>query len=59
MLNVYKNLNHFSKSSPNVNQHDVYARGLIELRKVNKSDLITLDEGVKRSVAFYRDYIKN
>lgn len=26
---------------------------------INKSDLITLDEGVKRSVAFYRDYIKN
>ena len=40
MLNVYNNLNHFSKSSPNVNQHDVYARGLIELTKVNKKDLI-------------------
>ena len=40
MLNVYIDLNHFSKSSLCVNQHDVYARGLIELSKVNKSDLI-------------------
>ena len=27
-------------ASLSVNQHDVYARGLIELAKVNKSDLI-------------------